>query len=327
MRNGCAFGILAVEITCYGAVGEIGGNKILLEDKDTKVFLDFGTGFTEGADYFDAGIEPRRVNGAGDLFEFGLLPEIPGLYSEDALQNTSLRYVKPEVDAILLSHYHWDHMGRIGLVDAAIPVYAGETTALIHEASSESTYSPLDHHQIRTFRTGDKLRIGSLEVLPIHVDHSIPGAYGFIIYTSVGAVAYTGDFRLHGPLGFMTSEFAREAHGAEPSLLITEGTRVAPMDVRQGMSEGAVLRETLKAIGRNEKLAFSSFRGNDTDRVNTFHKAAQKSGRQLVVSMRTAILLEKLQKDARLEVPRVGKDVLVYVRRKGSGKIDDKDYY
>ena len=93
-------------LTCYGAVGEIGGNKLLLEDKDTKVFLDFGTCFSEGSDYFDAGIEPRHVNGAGDLFEFGLLPEIPGLYSKRALQNTSLKYVEPEIDAILLSHYH-----------------------------------------------------------------------------------------------------------------------------------------------------------------------------------------------------------------------------
>ena len=33
-------------LTFYGGVNEIGGNKILLEDKDTKVFLDFGKGFT-----------------------------------------------------------------------------------------------------------------------------------------------------------------------------------------------------------------------------------------------------------------------------------------
>ena len=32
-------------LTFYGGVNEIGGNKILLEDKDTKVFLDFGKGF------------------------------------------------------------------------------------------------------------------------------------------------------------------------------------------------------------------------------------------------------------------------------------------
>src|SRR5208337_3282203 len=37
--------------------------------------------------------------------------------------------------------------------------------------------------------------------------------------------------------------------------------------------------------------------------------------------------LEKLETDRGLKVPKLGKDVLAYVRRKRSGKLDDKDYY
>ena len=33
-----------VSISFYGGVGEIGGNKILLADKDTRILLDFGNG-------------------------------------------------------------------------------------------------------------------------------------------------------------------------------------------------------------------------------------------------------------------------------------------
>jgi hypothetical protein len=36
---------LLTSLTFYGGVNEIGGNKILLEDRDTRVFLDFGKGF------------------------------------------------------------------------------------------------------------------------------------------------------------------------------------------------------------------------------------------------------------------------------------------
>jgi ribonuclease J len=39
-------------LTFYGGVNEIGGNKILLEDRDTRVWFDFGQGFTHGEDYF-----------------------------------------------------------------------------------------------------------------------------------------------------------------------------------------------------------------------------------------------------------------------------------
>jgi ribonuclease J len=41
-----------IKLTFYGGVNEIGGNKILLEHKDTKIFLDFGWSFTMGKDPF-----------------------------------------------------------------------------------------------------------------------------------------------------------------------------------------------------------------------------------------------------------------------------------
>ncbi|MBI3840630.1 MAG: MBL fold metallo-hydrolase [Thaumarchaeota archaeon] len=314
------------QLTCYGGVGEIGGNKFLIEDSGTKVMLDFGTGFSEGSEYFDSYISPRAVNGAGDLFEFGLLPQVRGLYSEKALQNTGLKYGAPEVDAIVLSHYHSDHTGRISFVDPKIPVYCGETTSLIHDAYSASSDSPLNGHELRKFRTGDKFRIGKLEFEPVHVDHSIPGAYGFVVHSSEGALAYTGDFRFHGPAGKMTEDFVEAVSRAKPAVLLTEGTRVRKGDQNSNTSESSVMAEAKRTVKGTKKLVFSTFRGNDVDRVNTFHRAAQAAGRRLVVSMKTAMLLEKLASDPRLSVPRIGKDVDVYVRRKRTGTLDDADY-
>ncbi len=314
-------------LTCFGGVGEIGGNKFLLEDGDSKVLLDFGAGFSDGSDYFDGSIGPRQVNGAGDLFEFGLLPEIPGLYSEESLQNTRLKHTEPDVDAVVLSHYHWDHTGRIGYTDPKIPVYCGETTSFIHDAYSESGGSPLDEHPIRKFRTGDNFRVGPMKFEPVHVDHSIPGAYGFVIHTSGGTMAYTGDVRFHGPAGSMTEDFVEAAGRARPKLLLTEGTRVREDDSRENMSERAVLEEARRIVKGTRRLVFSTFRGNDIDRVNTFNEAAQAAGRRLVVSMKLAMILERLKADKGLRVPRVGKDVGVYVRRKKTGRFDDSDYY
>ncbi|HUS71362.1 MAG TPA: hypothetical protein VM075_11390 [Anaerolineae bacterium] len=34
-----------VSVTCFGGVSEIGGNKILLEDGNTRLLFDFGTSF------------------------------------------------------------------------------------------------------------------------------------------------------------------------------------------------------------------------------------------------------------------------------------------
>lgn len=65
--------------TFYGGVNEIGGNKILLEDQDMRVFFDLGMSFSVANQYFDEFMQPRKCNGVLDLIEFGLLPNLDGL--------------------------------------------------------------------------------------------------------------------------------------------------------------------------------------------------------------------------------------------------------
>lgn len=50
--NACAGCSRMVSLTFYGGVDEIGGNKVLLEDGDVRVFLDFGQSFTMGCNFF-----------------------------------------------------------------------------------------------------------------------------------------------------------------------------------------------------------------------------------------------------------------------------------
>ena len=44
---------MTINLTFYGGVGEIGGNKILLEAEDSRVFLDFGTSFSREEEFFE----------------------------------------------------------------------------------------------------------------------------------------------------------------------------------------------------------------------------------------------------------------------------------
>lgn len=66
-------------------MNEVGGNKILLTDKDTSIFLDFGKGFSRRAKYFEEYLNPRTANGLVDFLEMGLIPDIDGIYREDLL--------------------------------------------------------------------------------------------------------------------------------------------------------------------------------------------------------------------------------------------------
>lgn len=318
-----------VKITFYGGVGEIGGNKVLLEDKGTRVFLDFGMSFSFGIDYFTGFLQPRRVNGLGDYLEFNLLPRLEGLYSAGLLENTGLEYKPPQLDGVLLSHAHLDHVGHTHFLDEGIPFLCGEGTKIILDALKESSGYDYGEHRCETFRTGRELRVGSLLIEPIHVDHSIPAAYGFIIHTSEGALVYTGDLRLHGSMSKMTREFVERAKSAEPVAMVCEGTRINPQEKRTMYSEDDVRRISGSILENSREIVVCSFYGRDIDRFKTFYDVAVENNRKLVLPTKTAYLLWKMRRDPALNIPDVMADenILVYVRRKRTGSFAESDYY
>jgi ribonuclease J len=212
-------------LTSYGGVNEIGGNKILIKDRDTKVFFDFGMSFAMKKQFYSPPfLAPKSEK---SLQEFGILPKLESIYRFD---NRA-----PEVDAVFISHGHLDHSAYLSFIKREIPVYCGETTRIILQSLSEMRRADLEFDikdiAFNVFRTGDKKKIGSLEIEPIHVDHSVPGAYGFVIHTSNGAVVYTGDFRVHGTKREMTLDFAAKAKEAKPVALVTEATNMTGASV------------------------------------------------------------------------------------------------
>ncbi|MCK4477825.1 MBL fold metallo-hydrolase [Candidatus Bathyarchaeota archaeon] len=319
-----------VSLTFYGGVDEIGGNKVLLEDGGVRVFLDFGQSFTLGCDFFSGWLSPRAINGLGDYFEFGLLPKLKGLYAKEQLQFTDVPYVKPRFDAVFLSHAHFDHVKHIEFLDPEIPVYLGEGTKLFLEAMEKtSSFCSYGERWYETFRTGDKINVGRIVVEPVHVDHSIPAAYGFLVHTSEGTIVYTGDLRAHGPRNDMTEEFADKARESEPVAMICEGTKMVEKEKRKNYSELQVEKLSGKVVSSTDKIVFVTRYSRDMDRFRSFYNVAKSNDRKIVISLKTAHLLSRLVEDRRLDLPDPFKDknILVYYKRKKSGGFEEKDYY
>ncbi len=319
-----------VHIIFYGGVGEIGGNKILIEDRGVRIFFDFGQSFTFGAGYFVDYLQPRSLSVLKDLFEFDLLPKIKGLYAEPLLKGTGLEYSDPEIDAVFLSHAHFDHCQHICYVDTEVPIRLGEGTKIFLKCMEETSYNcKYGDHKYMTFRSGEKIRAGEMEVEPVHVDHSIPGAYGFLVETSEGVVAYTGDLRAHGPRKDMTEEFVERASKADPVALICEGTRMEEVERRQNFSEAQVREMGEKVVSGTDKIVFVMRYSRDVDRFRTFYEIAEENGRELVISPKSAYLLDKLIEDEHLSLPdpKTDNTIRVYYRRKKTGTYDDNDYF
>ncbi|NYZ79481.1 MBL fold metallo-hydrolase [Candidatus Micrarchaeota archaeon] len=307
-------------LTFFGGVKEIGGNKILLEDRKTRIFLDFGQSFSLLDDYFvpESYLSPRDRFGLRDYFEFGLIPKLNGLYSDEAIEHTDLKASEPGFDGVFISHAHFDHVAHLEYLHPGIPIYMGETAKKILDSNAETTSNRYfaEGAEIRQFRSGQEISVGDLKVTPIHVDHSVPGAYGFLVETSEGVVAYTGDLRQHGPRGDMTREFVQRAKEAEPEALIIEGTRVFDVEKRKNYSEESVKEESKKVIHESDRLVLAMRYPKDLDRFRTFHDIAKESGRKLVTSMKTAHLLQSLKDDPLgLSDPFKDKHIEVYCRK------------
>jgi ribonuclease J len=315
-------------LTFYGGANEIGGNKILLEDKGAKIYLDFGQSFDFGEKYFYDYLQPRSAHGLEVYFEFGLMPKVPKLYSKEMLERTDLEYEKPDVDGILISHSHSDHTNHLPFLDESIPVYIGHGTYRILEAY-HTLYPQLcdiGEHDFHFFRSGDKFKIRHLEIEPIHVEHSVPGAYGFIIRTSKGPIIYSGDFRMHGPKSEMTMEFIEKAKQANPYAMLIEGTRMGAES--DNNSEEAVEEKTEKIVRESKGIVFAYFSMSNVDRFFSVYHAAIKNGRKLLVDTKFAYILDSLREKIP-ELPDVmeDKNIRVYFRLAKSGEFNEKDYY
>jgi len=136
---------MTVNLTFYDGAGCIGGNKILVEEGKSAIFLDFGTNFKTEGMFFDEFLAPRSGFGFSDLLALDILPPLEGLYRTDLeFPGVWERYLshpqhrKTEVQGILLSHAHYDHCGHLSYVREDVRVITGLTSAVICKALQDT---------------------------------------------------------------------------------------------------------------------------------------------------------------------------------------------
>jgi len=161
---------MPTQITCYGAAGKIGGNKILLEDGDARLLLDFGIDFDKAGRYYNELLRPRAGRGLLDPLALGLIPPLEGLYRKDlelpllwdrirgmgAYRKMDRTEDRPAVDAVLISHAHLDHNGDVSYLDSSIPIVCTRTSAAIARAMQVTGATSLEREMVYSSARVDK---------------------------------------------------------------------------------------------------------------------------------------------------------------------------
>lgn len=159
-----------LKIIPLGGLGEIGKNMMAIEYADDIIIVDCGMMFPED--------EMLGV----DL----LIPDI-----------TYLLEHKDKLRGIIITHGHEDHIGALPYIlpQLDLPVYATKLTQGLITVKLKEHRSFIKA-KLKLIQPGVKFQVGSLKIEAFPVCHSIPDAVGLIIYTPVGAIINSGDFKI-----------------------------------------------------------------------------------------------------------------------------------
>ena len=112
------------------------------------------------------------------------------------IPNTNyLKENKKRIKGIFLTHGHYENSGALAdiIKDLKnIKIYASKFT--IDLLKDEFTSNKLPTNNLVEILPYKTLKFGSVKIFPVSLSHSIPGNFGYAIYTKNGVIFYASDF-------------------------------------------------------------------------------------------------------------------------------------
>ncbi len=254
-----------LKIASLGGLSEIGKNLTCIEYGNDIIVIDCGLGFPDE-----------------DMLGIDLV--IPDI--------TYLEKNKEKIRGILLTHGHEDHIGALPYVLKTIspPVYGTRLTlGILENKLLEHSYDVKPN--LNCVEAGDKIKLGCFEAEFIRVNHSIADACCIALYTPLGTIVHSGDFKLdltpvQGEMMDITrlGELGRDG----VLMLMCESTNAerpgfTPSEKKVGTSFEHLLREYQK-----NRIIIATFSSN-VHRVQQIIDLSAKYGRKVAVTGRSML--------------------------------------
>lgn len=245
-----------VIIKIYRGTHQIGGSIVEIKTKQARIIIDIGE-------------ELPSANKSDTVFD------IDGVTKG-----------KSNCDAVLVTHYHGDHVGMYERVLPEIPIYMGSVAKKILNIVQSTLKKKLDKGdpvRIQTFKEfeiGKPFYIKDIKITPFMIDHSAFDAYMFLIEANGKRILHTGDFRMHGAKGRKLPQIL-EKYAKNIDLLITEGTMLSRPN-EHVMTEHELGAEAKKLIHDNKNV-FVLCSSTNIDTIAEFYSATIENKKPFVV--------------------------------------------
>jgi ribonuclease J len=270
----------ALRILPLGGLGEIGKNMTVVEYGGRIVVVDTGLMF------------PAPDQLGIDL----VLPDF-----------TYLRDRADDIDAIVLTHGHEDHVGALPFVlrelDRAPTVYGGPLTAAMAR-------SKLDEHRLKNAPVEDVLATQTFDAGPFSIEmvkmaHSIPDAFAVALTCELGTTLVTGDYKFdQTPVDGVPADVSRLAELGRDGLLLLCGDSTNADRPGMSPSESSVGPKLEEVFARCRGRIIVTCFASNIHRVQQVVDAAAQQGRKVSLvgrSMRKNINIGRML--GHIEVP------------------------
>lgn len=260
-----------LRIIPLGGMGEIGKNITTIEYNDDIIVIDCGLAFPDEEMY---GV---------DL----IIPDISYLINN-----------KDKVKGLVLTHGHEDHIGAIPYIlkQLQIPIYGTKLTIGLVKTKLEE-HKLLNETKTESVEMGDIIELGCFKVEFIRATHSIADSCSLAVYTPLGTILHTGDFKIdYTPIDGKLMDLQRI------STIGREGVLLLMADSTNVERTGHSLSES--TIGQTLKRIFSTAKGrvivatfaSNIHRMQQVVDASMIYGRKIVFNGRS---MENVSKVAR----------------------------
>lgn len=254
-----------VKIIPLGGLEQIGMNITAFEYEDSIIVVDCGLSFPED--------EMLGI----DL----VIPDV-----------TYLKENRDKVKGFIITHGHEDHIGSLPYVlkEINVPIYATKLTIGIIENKLK------EHNLMKTtkrkiIKYGQSINLGCFRIEFIRTNHSIADATALAIYTPVGIVVHTGDFKVdYSPVFGEPIDLQRFAEIGKKGVLALMADSTNAMRPGFTMSEKTVGKtfDNIFADNKENRIIVATFASN-VDRVQQIINSATKYNRKVVVEGRSMV--------------------------------------